>query len=683
MYKEDVLAAAYGVVEFVGWYYGLTIAIDHGNNYYTYYSHLNAVQPGISVGTFVEAGQLIGESGDSGSEGSWHLHFGVRHGANWDDGGCSTDPFGWRGSGEDPLVDYSGESASCLWAGAPGDEISCADIIVEDDGAGWMENGSWTESSAGNGYRQHWTYTWDPADSVVNWRPWYNQIRYAGYYQIHAFIPTANSTTINAHYKIYHSSGAAHRYVNQNNSNHFWADLGTYHLIPGQTLCWVSMDDYTGEASWSKQIVADAMKFSADIVYLPHVKNSDGRTTPIVIRNNSASSAYIAITYHNNRGGRVEDDTATILVNGSESITPPSGFSGSAVVVASEDVSVVVRDERYDEISIYNGISASGGSPGWEQVGTTLYAPVVKHNLGGRYSRIRVLNAGGSSTTVYAYFYEHDTGAYKGYLHVSDLAPDARHTFDAADKCPASSYCSVRLWSSDGQPLAAMVIENDGSGGARSMHNAFAAAATTNYVPLYKNQYYGQTGGIAVMNTSSSAADVAITYYDANSANTYTRNDTIQPWAVEVFMGVTPAGFVGSAVIVAGQPVVSALYESGGERYKATDTFLAGSETLYAPELDTTGQEASGVSIQNAGASAATVTVHYYHGNGASAGTRGPYTMAVGEVRILNNFNGGVPTNLDGSAWIESTNGIPVAAVVHRAGPGSGDTQATYNGSAP
>jgi hypothetical protein len=38
-----------------------------------------------------------------------------------------------------------------LWAGAPGDDISCADIIVEDDGTGWEQNGNWSESSAGNG----------------------------------------------------------------------------------------------------------------------------------------------------------------------------------------------------------------------------------------------------------------------------------------------------------------------------------------------------------------------------------------------------------------------------------------------------------------------------------------------------------------------------------------------------
>jgi hypothetical protein len=435
---------------------------------------------------------------------------------------------------------------------------------------------------------------------------------------------------------------------------------------------------------WPTQDVTVNVTQAPGLVFLPDVRNSPGDWTwSIVVRNNSASdTAYVAVTYFDNSGGIVDDDTATIPANGSEVIAPPLGVR-SAVVVASRNVSVVARNTHSGALSIYNGIRASGGSPGWEQVGTTLYVPVAKNDWYDRYSKIRVLNAGSANTTVYAYFYERDTGDYEGYLRVLNLAPNARHTFQAQDKCPGENYCSVRLWSSDGQPLAAVVHEYASGNSNPTTHNVFAAAATTNYAPLYKNQYYGQTGSIAVMNTTSSATDVAITCYDAHSANTYTHDDTIQPWAVEVYRDITPVGFVGSAVVVADQPVVSALYEAGDGRYKATDTFLAGGTALYAPELDTTGAENSAISVQNAGDSSATVTVHYYHDDGSSAGTRGPYTIAVGEVHVLSNVNGGVPTDLEGSAWVASTNGAPLAAVVHRAGSGSGDTHATYNGSAP
>ncbi len=159
----DVLAVASGKVVFSDWRYGETVIVDHGNGYFTFYGHLS--QRLVNVGENVSAGQHIGESGDTGSPLSYHLHFSVFHMTeqytNWDALKIhAVDPFGWRGVGRDPLYSYNQEESTCLWAGVPGDDISCSDIIVEDDGAGWSQSGWWVESTAGNGFRQHWTYVW-------------------------------------------------------------------------------------------------------------------------------------------------------------------------------------------------------------------------------------------------------------------------------------------------------------------------------------------------------------------------------------------------------------------------------------------------------------------------------------------------------------------------------------------
>ena len=159
----DVLAAAAGEVEEIvdqgNLYYGCRITLDHGNGYKTMYGHIDRVNGicdfFVGVGDFVQAGTVLGDSGDTGNSTGPHLHFTVYHNS------YPTDPFGWRGSEQDPLVDHSGETASCLWAGVPGDDISCGDIIVEDDGNGWSQSGWWGESEAGNGARQHWTNVWD------------------------------------------------------------------------------------------------------------------------------------------------------------------------------------------------------------------------------------------------------------------------------------------------------------------------------------------------------------------------------------------------------------------------------------------------------------------------------------------------------------------------------------------
>jgi hypothetical protein len=367
-----------------------------------------------------------------------------------------------------------------------------------------------------------------------------------------------------------------------------------------------------------------------------------------------------------------------------------------AVVYASQNVSVVVRNQRYDEITIYNGIRSSGGSPGWEQVGSTLYVPVLKRNWYGRHSKIDLVNTGGASANVYAYFYVHDTGSYRGYLKISDLSPNERYRIESDAECswgsgtqaccPSSSYCSVRLVSTGGA-LAAVVREQASDGSAPTTYNASNAGSTSGYAPLVKKNYNLQSTGISVMNTSTSNANVTVTYYNANGSGSYTAPTVynLPSHAVTVFHN--PAGLtytLSSAVIQTTQPAAALVHESGSGLYKATNAYLLGGASLFAPELNTTTGYGSGISVQNAGSSNANVTVHYYYSNGTSAGTpQGPYSIGVGKAWILSSYNGLIPSGLSGSAWIESTNGIPVAAMVYYIGSGSGDVNATYNGSQP
>ncbi len=56
--------------------YGHYIIIIHGNNYMSLYGHLNAFK--VSYGQYVSQGQVIAQSGDSGSSTAPHLHFELR-----------------------------------------------------------------------------------------------------------------------------------------------------------------------------------------------------------------------------------------------------------------------------------------------------------------------------------------------------------------------------------------------------------------------------------------------------------------------------------------------------------------------------------------------------------------------------------------------------------------------------
>ena len=70
-----------GVVVYAGWNdygYGLTIVVDHGNDWQTLYAHLSQVN--VSCGQSVYQGNLIGLMGCTGNCSGSHLHFEVRYG---------------------------------------------------------------------------------------------------------------------------------------------------------------------------------------------------------------------------------------------------------------------------------------------------------------------------------------------------------------------------------------------------------------------------------------------------------------------------------------------------------------------------------------------------------------------------------------------------------------------------
>lgn len=75
----EIYAARAGVIQASGvapkgkQAYGIIVAIDHDSSFHTYYAHLSEVK--VEPGQQVEAGDLIGLSGNSGASMGPHLHF--------------------------------------------------------------------------------------------------------------------------------------------------------------------------------------------------------------------------------------------------------------------------------------------------------------------------------------------------------------------------------------------------------------------------------------------------------------------------------------------------------------------------------------------------------------------------------------------------------------------------------
>ena len=73
-----VKAVEAGKVRLVGQFgtYGLTIVLEHGNGYYSVYSHLQ--EAAVKLGTTVAKDETIGTVGGENSDYGSHLHFEIR-----------------------------------------------------------------------------------------------------------------------------------------------------------------------------------------------------------------------------------------------------------------------------------------------------------------------------------------------------------------------------------------------------------------------------------------------------------------------------------------------------------------------------------------------------------------------------------------------------------------------------
>lgn len=82
----EIRSPAAGEVTWAGWMddrTGIAIRLDHGQGLGSSYAHLSEV--GVSVGDYVDAGDVIGLVGTTGASTGCHLHYGMKQGGLWID----------------------------------------------------------------------------------------------------------------------------------------------------------------------------------------------------------------------------------------------------------------------------------------------------------------------------------------------------------------------------------------------------------------------------------------------------------------------------------------------------------------------------------------------------------------------------------------------------------------------
>jgi murein DD-endopeptidase MepM/ murein hydrolase activator NlpD len=79
-----IYAGGDGIVEMAQWYsgYGRYVELRHANGYNTAYGHMSAIADGITPGTRVTQGQVIGYVGSTGQSTGPHLHYEIKINGN-------------------------------------------------------------------------------------------------------------------------------------------------------------------------------------------------------------------------------------------------------------------------------------------------------------------------------------------------------------------------------------------------------------------------------------------------------------------------------------------------------------------------------------------------------------------------------------------------------------------------
>jgi len=303
---------------------------------------------------------------------------------------------------------------------------------------------------------------------------------------------------------------------------------------------------------------------------------------------------------------------------------PGSSFNGSAVIAASQDVAVVVENQYGTSRSYaYNGIAASDSlNPGWGQVGTTLYAPVIMRNYYGWDSGLILLNAGSATASGNIEYYG-PNGTTPVHTVPFSLSPNGSFSTTYYGGAANTLY-SARIVSA--QPLAAVGIQHKSDATVYLAYNCLSAGASPVYAPVIMNNYYGWDTSVNIQNTSASSATVYVRYYDPSGNQVVpTKEVPIPPYASRSRYSPSeglPDPFIGTARITSTQPVavvVNQSYPRGGSttRGQSYDGVSSGRPYVVLPDvLNYYGSEnekwVTSVNVQNLSTSSSTnVTLTY------------------------------------------------------------------------
>jgi hypothetical protein len=368
---------------------------------------------------------------------------------------------------------------------------------------------------------------------------------------------------------------------------------------------------------------------------------------------------------------------------------------GSAVAVASEDVSVIVENRKASS-------GATAAYPGFRtsQATTRLGLPLIFHTVpsAGHIwdTKIIVHNPNVDPASVTVRFYP------GGYAPQQNIPANGTRTFNHY----ATGFFGSAVVSSD-QPVVAVVREYSIDEVFASAYPALLPSTLPIQLPLLFKQIYSQgeywNTAFQVQNLGDSPTNVSITYVcefggcskgetcvgqvaealDPNEAvNFDQRYHHLDECGWDTFFG-------SAKVKSSGEPIAVAVNQrplggSGLTGRLGTYVGAGGGELVHMPRLQKyAGGWSTSVTVRNAGAQDVTISLYYYDAAGNPRGTHSETIEGEGTAHIDQRYDtalGGV-SSLDGSGVLIANRSV--AVVVNRRHDPPGDNLCSYNGITP
>ncbi len=337
--------------------FGNYVMVRHGQTYdrannqtayvYSIYAHLkyNSVTP--TIGQWVTTGTQIAKVNNTGNTTGDHLHLQI----NLSNASNKTDPEDWGWS------EYTARNPEA-WIKAFNNGTATASVMGKLTDASGNPIGNkqiWglAKPTAAGGSSFNFVKTYESSLSVL---------------PDDVFVENFATTDI---------TPGTHCLAAKNPSDQsLYRDLGCHNFVAGRTT-------YVGLYP----------------VYLPDFRGgvSNGWNSTISIRNNSTNKTATVVTTYFQGASVYLQRTDSIGANVTLRFAPPS-TNGSAVVVASEDISVVVSQERT------SGIYTHEAYAGIDNPTAEVRVPIAQRNNSGFYSDLFIQNTGNINTNVTAEF---------------------------------------------------------------------------------------------------------------------------------------------------------------------------------------------------------------------------------------------------------------------------------------